>query len=98
MATIKARLLTILAVLSILLLGTSATGWLVLGLSNGAIQTIFGDRVVPLRDLKIVSDMYAVNIVDTAHKVRGGVLSWEKGEQSVQQALAEVGETPLYDV
>ena len=33
---------------------------------QSAMTTVFEDRVVPLRDLKVISDMYAVNVVDTA--------------------------------
>jgi methyl-accepting chemotaxis protein len=37
------------------------------------------ERVIPLRDLKAISDAYAVDIVDTSHKVRGGSLSFAEG-------------------
>ena len=39
--------------------------------SNTGMETVYNDRVVPLRDLKVISDNYAVNIVDIAHKVVG---------------------------
>lgn len=53
------------------------------------LDTVYQDRVVPLKDLKIIADMYAVNIVDTSHKIRNGNLSWELGEENVREA-AEV--------
>jgi len=90
MSTIKARLLVALGLLSLLLLGVSATGWIALGQFNAGIGSIFNDRVVPLRDLKVASDMYGINIVDAAHKVHGGALSWELGAQSVDQARGEI--------
>jgi methyl-accepting chemotaxis protein len=43
-------------------------------ITNASIGTIYNDRVVPLKQLKIVSDMYAVNIVDSANKVGAGLL------------------------
>jgi methyl-accepting chemotaxis protein len=58
--------------------------------TNNAVQTIYQDRVVPLQQLKIVADMYAVNIVDTSHKVRNGNLTWTQGETNVDNALKEV--------
>ncbi|PWC41914.1 methyl-accepting chemotaxis protein [Azospirillum sp. TSO22-1] len=91
MTTIKARLLAALGALSLLLVAISATGWVALRIANTEIASIFKDRVVPLRDLKVASDMYAVNIVDVAHKVRAGALGWEQGRQSVEQAVGEVG-------
>ncbi|WP_236596512.1 methyl-accepting chemotaxis protein [Pseudoalteromonas sp. GCY] len=39
------------------------------------IDHIYDDRVVPLRKIKVVSDNYAVVIVDTFHKLRGNQLS-----------------------
>lgn len=53
---------------------------------NGSLSTVYNDRVVPLRQLKTVSDMYAVNIVDTCHKVRNGNISWEEGLTNIEQA------------
>jgi methyl-accepting chemotaxis protein len=40
--------------------------------------------------LKIVADMYAVNIVDTTHKVRNGNLSSEEGIKNIRGALKNI--------
>ena len=58
--------------------------------TNDAVKTLYLDRVIPLKQLKIVADMYAVNIVDTSHKVRNGNLTWAQGEENVSTALKEV--------
>jgi methyl-accepting chemotaxis protein len=58
--------------------------------TNDAVKTLYMDRVLPLKQLKIVADMYAVNIVDTSHKVRNGNLTWAQGEENVTTALKEV--------
>jgi methyl-accepting chemotaxis protein len=50
------------------------------------LREVYQDRVVPLEQLKIISDMYAVNIVDTSHKVRSGSLAWDKGVEAVREA------------
>ena len=49
-------------------------------------RTIVVDRVEPMTHLKTVADMYAVNIVDTAHKVRSGALDWAEGEKALRVA------------
>lgn len=54
--------------------------------SNQAMASVYNDRVVPLKDLKQIADMYAVNVVDTAHKVRNGNLDWQQGLVNVEQA------------
>ncbi|CDF82164.1 methyl-accepting chemotaxis sensory transducer [Pseudomonas knackmussii B13] len=58
--------------------------------TNQGLETVYNDRVVPLRDLKLIADRYAVNIVDTSHKVRIGNLGWEEGRRNVEQAQADV--------
>ncbi|MDW7591966.1 HAMP domain-containing protein [Azospirillum brasilense] len=90
MSTVKARLLVALSVLCFFLFAIAATGWLALGQAHRGMETVFKDRVVPLRDLKVVSDMFAVNIVDTTHKVRGGAETWEGGLKSIDAALGEI--------
>ena len=42
--------------------------------------------VVPLRELKAISDAYAIFVVDAAHKVRNGNFTWAEGIASVEQA------------
>ncbi len=54
--------------------------------ANQTMDSIYKDRVVPLRDLKNVADFYAVNIVDTSHKVRNGSLEAEKGAALIKTA------------
>jgi methyl-accepting chemotaxis protein len=89
MRTIKARLLTSLLLLMTALVAIGGAGWYASRVANDGLQTVFVDRVKPLRDLKVVSDLYAVNIVDTAHKVRDGSVSFEAGEQLVARAMTD---------
>lgn len=43
--------------------------------------------------MKIVSDMYAVNIVDNAHKIRNGNITWQEGRTNLQAARQEIGKS-----
>ena len=58
--------------------------------SNDRLSSIYQNRVIPLKQLRVVANMYAVNIVDTSHKVRNGNLTWSQGEINVENALKEV--------
>ena len=58
-------------------------GWRGLSSTVQGLETVYLDRVVPLRDLKQIADLYAVNIVDTTHKARNG-------NHSAEQALKDV--------
>ena len=49
-------------------------------------RSIYADRVVPLRQLKVVADAYAVSIVDNVHKVRAGALPADQALASIQSA------------
>jgi methyl-accepting chemotaxis protein len=57
------------------------------------LQTVYLDRVVPLRDLKVIADLYAVNIVDATHKARSGELSSNAAQQLIEQAQREIEST-----
>jgi methyl-accepting chemotaxis protein-1 (serine sensor receptor) len=57
------------------------------------LDTVYKDRVVPLRQLESVVQNYAVNIVDALHKVNDGKLSWRQGRARVETGLAEVEST-----
>ncbi|MBB6562467.1 methyl-accepting chemotaxis protein/methyl-accepting chemotaxis protein-1 (serine sensor receptor) [Acidovorax soli] len=57
-----------------------------MGQSNAGLKSVYDDRVVPLKQIKIVADMYAVNVVDAAHKVRDGGMTAAQGLQSVADA------------
>jgi methyl-accepting chemotaxis protein len=52
--------------------------------------TPVADCVITIADLKVVSDDYAVHIVDTAHKVRAGRVAWADGARIVQAAHAQI--------
>lgn len=70
-------------------------GFIGLYTSNEArigLDTVYNDRVVPLKDLKIIADMYAVNIVDASHKVRNNNISWDEGVDSVETAVITIKE------
>jgi methyl-accepting chemotaxis protein len=59
---------------------------------TASMQSIYDDRVVPLQQLKLVADAYAVSIVDTTHKVRAGKLTFEEGLDSVDKATTVISE------
>nr|WP_295235044.1 methyl-accepting chemotaxis protein [uncultured Brevundimonas sp.] len=88
--SIKARLCWSVAALVATTAAAIICGLLALVSADHKIQTIINDRVVPLEQLKIVSDMYAVNIVDTAHKARAGALSFDQAVDHLQEAKAAI--------
>ena len=67
--SIKSRLLALVAALLILVVLAAVASVVRLKASNDVLATVYNDRVVPLRQLKSVSDGYGNGIVDTAVKV-----------------------------
>ncbi|GAB3028430.1 methyl-accepting chemotaxis protein [Bowmanella dokdonensis] len=85
--SVKIRL-TVLVVLPILFYILSATSYLTtLGDMNQGIGSLYDDRVVPLKQIKVVSDNYAVEIVDILHKYRAGLIT--EGELRQRMDAAE---------
>ncbi|MHC2017271.1 methyl-accepting chemotaxis protein [Methylobacterium sp. CM6247] len=88
MKTVRSRLLVAIFGLLIALFMTAALGLIATNTAEKGMETVFIDRVVPLRDLKGISDRYAIDIVDTSHKVRSGERSWSEGIKVVTDAQA----------
>jgi methyl-accepting chemotaxis protein len=56
------------------------------------LNSVYLDRVVPLRDLKVIADLYAVNIVDASHKARNGGLAPTEAARQVEEAEGKIQE------
>jgi len=54
------------------------------------LETIYHDRVKPLKDLKMLSDIYAVTIVGAANRVYSGEFSWAEGNRRLDQAIQKI--------
>lgn len=86
----KLMLLTAIAILSLLIIGLM--GIMKLAAVNTGLQTVYNDRVVPLQQLKMIADAYAVNIVDTTHKTRNGNISFDDCAKNINDAKSIIDE------
>jgi methyl-accepting chemotaxis protein len=59
---------------------------------NDGMTSMYKDRVLPLKQLKVISDAYAINIVDATHKVRNGNVSWSEAIRSYESASKQIEE------
>jgi methyl-accepting chemotaxis protein len=84
--SVNARLIGLVIFLSLVSVIVGGVGLYGMSRTVQGLQTVYDDRVVPLRDLKVIADMYAVNIVDTSHKVRNGNISWEEARKFLADA------------
>ncbi|MDU9032234.1 methyl-accepting chemotaxis protein [Pseudomonas corrugata] len=86
----------LLLLTSSLLVGLLCVGGLGLfGMQSAvlSLETVYLDRVVPLRDLKRIADLYAVDIVDATHKTRNGNLTKAESLTRIEQAQREIDRT-----
>jgi methyl-accepting chemotaxis protein len=90
MSTIKAKLLTLVSVLSLVAMIVAMMGFSGMKGCNSNFKDVYDNRIVPLNQLKIVADMYAVNIVDTCHKVRNGNITAQEAVTSIHQAQERI--------
>ncbi len=90
--SVRARLFLLTAILSLLMAGLALYSLRLLDSSNESLRTVYDDRVVPLQQLKSASDLYAVNIVDTTHKLRMKQLTPEQARAFIDSAGSQVGQ------
>ena len=89
---LRVATLLILLLSSIGVLTTASAVWGINQLRQQAVvlERMKGGVVLPMAELKAISDAYAVSIVDASHKVRSGEFSWEEGAQALRTAEATI--------
>ncbi|MPW24659.1 HAMP domain-containing protein [Alkalibaculum sp. M08DMB] len=84
--TIKKKLYFLVILLSIVTIFVGIYGLNGIKTTNQGLETVYNTNVVPLENLKKVSDLYAVSIVDISHKVRNENISWSQGLINIDNA------------
>jgi methyl-accepting chemotaxis protein len=88
--SIASRLLACIVALGVSLLIIAGDGWYALRSTTQKIDAIMVDNVAPMEQLKIVSDMYSMNIVDTAWKAQTQQINWSDAQKNVETAIATI--------
>lgn len=57
------------------------------------IGTIYDDRVIPLQQLKSISDNYGIHVIDAVNKADRGLLSPQKALNQVRTAITQIDQT-----
>lgn len=90
MSRISTRLIAALCALFFCTLGLASIAWTTQKIETEALNDLYEDRVIPLRNLKVISDRYAVDVVDAAHKARAGSFTMQESNKAMVAALAEI--------
>lgn len=88
MRTIKSRLLLSLALLGLSIAAIGGAGYFAASVANKNLGIMSNDLLVPVGHLKALSDYFAVDIVDAAHKVRNGNIDWDVAAKRISGARA----------
>jgi methyl-accepting chemotaxis protein len=88
--TIRVKLLACILLLTAALVSISGFSFYAMREEGEIANSIVADRVLPMEQLKRIGDGYAVEIVDTAHKVRAGAMSPQEGLGHVDKALRSI--------
>lgn len=57
---------------------------------DAGVGSLYDDRVVPLQQLKQISDYYAVNIIDAVNKADHGLFSRDQAQGEINTAQSEI--------
>lgn len=90
--SIRLKLITCIALLVAAIFATTGFSFYALEEEAELAESVVVDRVAPMENLKDIADSYAVKIVDTVHKVRGGSLGSKEGVQSIKDAVQTINE------
>ncbi len=87
---VRARLGIISLVPVIVLIGIVSSAVSIFSSIERGVDDLYDERVVPLQDLKIIADDYAVLVIDAVNKANAGVKTAEEALADVQKASAEI--------
>lgn len=88
--SILSRFNIIIGILIISLIAVGAIGWLGMKSIYEKQNFLNTNHIQPLRELSRIKDFYAVNIVDTAHKLRSKQIKWKDGEKLIIDAEQQI--------
>jgi methyl-accepting chemotaxis protein/methyl-accepting chemotaxis protein-1 (serine sensor receptor) len=84
--SLRTRLLLLAAIPMTCLVIVSVLSAVGVRSGSQSLNTVYEDRVVALKQLKTIADMYAVDMVDASHKTRDGAMTFEQGAASIENA------------
>ena len=88
--SIKTKLITLITLPVLGLLLTLFLSLNELYIVKSGVDRIYKDRVVPLEDLKIIADDYAILVVDAVNKANAGLQTSEQAANNIRSALANI--------
>lgn len=54
------------------------------------IKTIYDDRVIPLQQLKDISNLYSFSVIDSINKAHAGMITTQEAGQEIERSIREI--------
>ncbi len=87
---IGVRLGAVFALLLVCLVVVGAVGAQAVGQVFAGTQSLYRDRVVPLKQLKQIADAYAVDVIDSVNKANAGLISTQETSERISRVLPAI--------
>lgn len=86
LCSLRSKLFLVVGLLACVAIAVAMLGLHGIKTANDSLKEAYSRRIVSLKELKVVGDNYAVNIIDTAHKVRNGNMTWAVAAEKLDLA------------
>jgi methyl-accepting chemotaxis protein len=87
---LSSRLFILVALLLTLAVALGVMGIVGMQKTTRGLETVYNDRVIPLQQLKMISDDYAVFIIDAANKANAGLMTASEAKLGIEQASGRI--------
>lgn len=88
--SLKLRLVFLVSIPLVAITGLSIYALVVFADINRGVSSIYNDRVVPLKELKLISDDYAVLVIDAVNKANAGRISSLEALRLIEEAESNI--------
>lgn len=88
--SISAKLYLLAGIVAIIIIGIGIIGIINLKKINNSLEVVYTERVLPITQLKKISDAYSINVIHATNKLRNGNITWEEASgilDSVQRII-----------
>lgn len=87
---LKTKLNIVSGILTLVAVAVGVVGITGIRQTNAGLETVYNDRVVPLKQLKAIADDYAVAIIDAVNKANAGLTTAEETLKGVETASENI--------
>jgi signal transduction histidine kinase/CheY-like chemotaxis protein len=87
-AAVREHLVLVVTVVACVVTAVASVSYVLISEVEGRARTVYERRVLPTNALRSISDSYAIEVVDTVHKVSANRVDIAEGARRIQRAIA----------